>query len=59
MIGTDDTIYEKNEYAEKIISFMDKNSKYAVVSGVFDKNKHTSPHGAGRFVRNSFFNKVQ
>jgi len=57
MIGTDDTIYEKN-YAEKIISFMDKNSKYAVVSGVFDKNKHTSPHGAGRFVRNSFFNKV-
>ena len=57
MIGTDDTIYEKN-YAEKIISFMDQNSKYAVVSGVFDKNKHSSPHGAGRFVRNSFFNKV-
>ncbi len=57
MIGTDDTIYEER-YAEKIISFMDKNPKYAIVSGVFDKNKHTSPHGAGRFVRNSFFNQV-
>lgn len=57
MIGTDDTIYEKN-YAQKIISFMDQNPKFAVVSGVFDNNIHSSPHGAGRFVRNSFFKQV-
>ncbi|MGN6346453.1 MAG: glycosyltransferase family A protein [Candidatus Nitrosocosmicus sp.] len=57
MIGTDDTIYEKN-YAQKIISFMDQNRKFAVVSGVFDNNIHSSPHGAGRFVRNSFFKQI-
>lgn len=57
MIGTDDTVYEKN-YAQKIISFMDQNPKLAVVSGVFDNNIHSSPHGAGRFVRNSFFKQV-
>ncbi|MGN6350934.1 MAG: glycosyltransferase family A protein [Candidatus Nitrosocosmicus sp.] len=57
MIGTDDTIYEKN-YAQKIISFMDQNPKFAVVSGVFDNNIHSSPHGAGRFVRNSFFKQI-
>ncbi|MGN6613683.1 MAG: glycosyltransferase family A protein [Candidatus Nitrosocosmicus sp.] len=57
MIGTDDTIYEKN-YAQKIISFMDQNPKFAVVSGVFDNNVHSSPHGAGRFVRNSFFKQI-
>jgi glycosyltransferase involved in cell wall biosynthesis len=57
MIGTDDTVYEK-DYAQKIISFMDQNPKYAVVSGVFDNNIHSSPHGAGRFVRNSFFKQV-
>ncbi|HEX5519633.1 MAG TPA: glycosyltransferase family A protein [Candidatus Nitrosocosmicus sp.] len=57
MIGTDDTVYEKN-YAQKIISFMDQNPKFAVVSGVFDNNIHSSPHGAGRFVRNSFFKQV-
>ena len=57
LIDTDDTIYEK-DYAEKIISFMDQNPKYVVVSGVFDDNKYVTPHGAGRFVRNSFFNSV-
>lgn len=56
MIGTDDTVYENN-YAEKIISFMDKNKDYAIVSGNFDDNSYKTPRGAGRFVRNSFFNK--
>ena len=35
MIGTDDTVYEKR-YAEKIISFMDSNKNYAIVSGNLD-----------------------
>ncbi|TVP42032.1 Glycosyl transferase family 2 [Candidatus Nitrosocosmicus arcticus] len=56
MIGTDDTIYEK-DYAEKIISFMDKNKDYAIVSGNFDDNDYSTPRGAGRFIRHSFFNK--
>lgn len=54
MIGTDDTIYE-NTYAQKIISFMDNHPQYAIVSGSYDENKYEKPHGAGRFVRNTFF----
>jgi glycosyltransferase involved in cell wall biosynthesis len=57
MIGTDDTVYEKR-YAEKIISFMDSNKNYAIVSGNFDDNDHKTPRGAGRFVRNTFFNST-
>jgi glycosyltransferase involved in cell wall biosynthesis len=55
MIGTDDTIYTK-DYAEKIITFMDRNKDYAVVSGNFGGVGYKTPRGAGRFVRNSFFN---
>jgi len=54
MIGTDDTIYTK-DYAEKIITFMDRNKDYAVVSGNFGGVGYKTPRGAGRFVRNSFF----
>ncbi|MDP8907368.1 MAG: glycosyltransferase family 2 protein [Thermoproteota archaeon] len=57
MIGTDDTVYEK-KYAEKIISFMDSNKNYAIVSGNLDENDYKTPRGAGRFVRNSFFNST-
>jgi glycosyltransferase involved in cell wall biosynthesis len=57
MIGTDDTVYEKN-YADKIISFMDNNKNYVIVSGNFDDNDHKTPRGAGRFIRNSFFNST-
>ena len=53
MIATDDTIYEPN-YAEKVISLMDNNQKLAIVSGRYDENKYEKPHGAGRFVRNTF-----
>ena len=56
MIGTDDTIYEK-DYAKKITSFMDNNTDYAVVSGNLDDSSYKTPRGAGRFVRNSFFYK--
>jgi glycosyltransferase involved in cell wall biosynthesis len=54
MIGTDDTIYTK-DYAEKIITFMDRNKDYAIVSGNFGGVGYKTPRGAGRFVRNSFF----
>ena len=56
MIGTDDTIYY-NDYAEKIIEFMDNNTDYAIVSGNIDDGSYKTPRGAGRFVRNSFFYK--
>ena len=56
MIGTDDTIYV-NDYAEKIIAFMDNNIDYAIVSGTLDDGIYKTPRGAGRFVRNSFFYK--
>ena len=55
MIGTDDTIYTK-DYAEKIITFMDRNKDYAVVSGNFGGVGYKTPRGAARFARNSFFN---
>jgi len=54
MIGTDDTEYEK-EYCEKIMKFMDLDSLIAVASGNYDNKSYSSPHGAGRFIRNSFF----
>lgn len=54
LIATDDTVYS-NDYAEKIIAFMDSNLQVAVVSGSYARDKPSMPHGAGRFVRNSFF----
>ena len=56
MIATDDTIYPRN-YAEKIISYMDTNPSVAIASGTYSKDKPVMPHGAGRFIRNSFFEK--
>jgi glycosyltransferase involved in cell wall biosynthesis len=57
MISTDDTHYEEF-YAEKIMHDMDSDNRIAVSSGNYDNNSYTTPHGAGRFVRNSFFNNV-
>lgn len=54
MIGTDDTVYEK-EYAEKLICHMDSDRMIAISSGTYDNVRAKTPHGAGRFVRNSFF----
>ena len=54
MITTDDTIYEE-QYAEKIVKMLDTNPKIAFASGNYDENVYITPHGAGRFVRNSFF----
>lgn len=57
MISTDDTQYEEF-YAEKIMRKMDKDKIIAISSGNYDNNSYATPHGAGRFVRNSFFNSV-
>ncbi|MGI0021903.1 MAG: glycosyltransferase family A protein [Nitrososphaeraceae archaeon] len=54
MISTDDTHYEES-YAEKIMNKMDADDKIAISSGNYDSNSYATPHGAGRFVRNSFF----
>lgn len=58
MIATDDTIYPL-EYAEKLVDFMDNNYNIAIASGNYTKYKPEKPHGAGRFVRNSFFEETQ
>jgi glycosyltransferase involved in cell wall biosynthesis len=57
MISTDDTHYEEL-YADKIMSQMDYDDKIAISSGNYDNNTYTTPHGAGRFVRSSFFDNV-
>jgi glycosyltransferase involved in cell wall biosynthesis len=54
MISTDDTHYEES-YSEKIMREMDSDYKIAISSGNYDNNSYSTPHGAGRFVRNSFF----
>jgi glycosyltransferase involved in cell wall biosynthesis len=54
LIATDDSVYSK-DYAEKIIAYMDSNPNMAIVSGNYTKYKPVMPHGAGRFIRNSFF----
>jgi hypothetical protein len=56
MIVNDDTVYPR-DYAQKIISYMDSNSFVSVASGNYANQKFVSPHGAGRFVRNSNFEK--
>jgi glycosyltransferase involved in cell wall biosynthesis len=54
MISTDDTQYEK-DYADTIMKYMDVDPSIAIASGNYDKIDYTMPHGAGRFIRNSFF----
>jgi glycosyltransferase involved in cell wall biosynthesis len=57
LIATDDSVYSK-DYAEKIIAHMDSHPNVAIVSGNYTKYKPVMPHGAGRFVRNSFFERA-
>ena len=54
MISTDDTQYEK-DYAGTIMKYMDLDPSIAIASGNYDKFDYAMPHGAGRFIRNSFF----
>jgi glycosyltransferase involved in cell wall biosynthesis len=57
MIATDDTIYPP-DYTKKIMSYMDSNPSIAIASGKYSKHRSVMPHGAGRFIRNSFFEKT-
>ena len=57
MIATDDTIYPPG-YAKDLVEFMDGNSSIAIASGNYTKYVPEKPHGAGRFVRNSFFEQT-
>jgi hypothetical protein len=54
MIATDDSIYPK-DYAERVIEYMDSNPNVAIASGNYTNYNLVMPSGAGRFVRNSFF----
>jgi len=54
MIATDDTIYPRY-YAEKIVSYLDSHPSVAIASGNYTIYHSVMPHGAGRFIRNSFF----
>jgi hypothetical protein len=57
MIAPDDVQYEHN-YCEKIMRYMDSDSSIAIASGNYDNNNYLVPHGAGRFVGNSFFSSL-
>ena len=57
MIATDDTTYS-SAYAKQLVDFMDKNSNIAIASGNYTKYVPEKPHGAGRFVRNAFFEQT-
>jgi len=57
MIATDDTVYP-SDYAKKIISYMDSNPSVAIASGNYSRYIPVKPHGAGRFIRNSFFERT-
>jgi glycosyltransferase involved in cell wall biosynthesis len=56
LVGAGDIIYEKN-YAEKLMIEFEKNPKMVICSGDFFPFKTNIPHGAGRFVKQSFFFK--
>jgi glycosyltransferase involved in cell wall biosynthesis len=58
MIATDDTVYE-SQYAERIMKHMMDDEKVAIASGEYSSEKHQTPHGAGRFVRNKFFENMK
>lgn len=55
MISADDIVYEK-EYAEKVMRRMDR-GEIAVASGNYGEHEALTPHGAGRFVKNEFFER--
>lgn len=49
-----DTVLEK-DYTEIILRNMEQDSTVVAASGDFPSHKQMMPHGAGRFVRQSFF----
>jgi glycosyltransferase involved in cell wall biosynthesis len=57
MICAGDVSFEK-DYAKKILERMDADEDIVVASGGYKPFNASAPHGAGRFVRQSFFDKV-
>jgi FkbM family methyltransferase len=43
------------QYAEKILAAMEKDHKLVIASGDYGEMNQLTPHGAGRFIRASFF----
>lgn len=58
LIATDDTNYPSG-YANQLVDFMDKHTDIAIASGNYTKYVPEKPHGAGRFVRNTFFEQTR
>jgi glycosyltransferase involved in cell wall biosynthesis len=58
LIATDDTEYA-SDYAFRLISYLDSNPDVAIASGNYTNHKPEMPHGAGRYVRNSVFEKTR
>lgn len=58
LIATDDTEYAP-DYAFKLISYLDSNPEVAIASGNYTNHKPEMPHGAGRYVRNTVFEKTR
>jgi glycosyltransferase involved in cell wall biosynthesis len=56
MIASHDCIFEK-QYSEKILTEMRLDEKLVVASGDYSTSKNVFPRGAGRFIRQSFFDK--
>ncbi len=56
LIAAGDSIFSQ-DYAEKIITKMSSNPRIAIASGIYGKQRIDFPHGAGRFVKQSFFFK--
>ena len=54
MIGAGDVTFANN-YSEKVLSHMNLFPETVVCSGDYGEGKASYPHGAGRFVRQSFF----
>lgn len=56
LIGAGDIALDR-EYANIVISFMEKNPNHVICSGDYGTMRSCAPHGAGRVIRQSFFQK--
>lgn len=54
MIAAGDVSFSP-DYSEKILSAMKRNTEMVICSGDYGGARSVAPHGAGRFVRQSFF----
>jgi len=54
MIGAGDCIFDFT-YAERLLEKMKSNPNLVICSGDFVEGRSKSPHGAGRFIKQSFF----